>query len=203
MSEFCSQPSMTTLCRWSMDNCIYGIAAAAFALFQTLCRLVSGMKTQPHTIPYRLEADIAAHNIWRHVTKVCKQQCCQLTLCPFSAWHAHEASEFDHKARSYGGWKSNLQHRGRLTKASLTHLSKNAGRTACFLATGQAAHSSEHDSLEGEEGSTHLNGTAEGDFTITLAKMHVTHTQVGALNEDWKVHLSCQTSCLLCFSSNT
>ena len=65
------------------------------------------------------------------------------------------------------------------------------------------AHSSEHDSLEGEEGSTHLNGTAEGNFTITLAEMHVAHTQVGTLNEDWKVHLSCSTSCLLCFCSNT
>ena len=71
------------------------------------------------------------------------------------------------------------------------------------MAAGQAGHNSGHNSLEGEEGSTHLNGTAEGDFTITLAEMHVTHTQVGALDKHWEVHLSCSTPCLLCFSSHT
>ena len=66
-----------------------------------------------------------------------------------------------------------------------------------LMTAGQAAHNSEHDSLEGEEGSTHLNGTTEGDFTVTLAEMHVTHAQVGALNEDWEVYLSCSTPCSL------
>ncbi len=43
--------------------------------------------------------------------------------------------------------------------------------------------------LEGEESCTHLNGTAEGDLAISLAEVHVPHTQVGSLNEHWEVYL--------------
>ena len=43
--------------------------------------------------------------------------------------------------------------------------------------------------LEGEESCTHLNGTAEGDLAISLAEVHVSHTQVGSLNEHWEVYL--------------
>ena len=54
----------------------------------------------------------------------------------------------------------------------------------------------ELDSLEGEEGGTHLNGAAEGDFAIPLAEVHVSHTQVGSLNEHREIHL-CSTVCCL------
>lgn len=47
--------------------------------------------------------------------------------------------------------------------------------------------------LEGEESCTHLNGTAEGDLAVSLAEVHVPHTQVGSLNEHREVHL-CPTS---------
>ncbi len=43
--------------------------------------------------------------------------------------------------------------------------------------------------LEGEEGSTHLNGTTEGHLAISLAEVHVSHAQVGSLNEHREVHL--------------
>ena len=44
-------------------------------------------------------------------------------------------------------------------------------------------------SLEGEESCTHLNGTAEGHLAISLAEVHVSHTQVGSLNEHREVNL--------------
>ena len=53
--------------------------------------------------------------------------------------------------------------------------------------------------LEGEEGSTHLNGSTERHLSITLAEVHVTHAQVCALQEHWEVYLSNQTSCLHLF----
>ncbi len=43
--------------------------------------------------------------------------------------------------------------------------------------------------LEGEKSCTHLNGTAEGDLAISLAEVHVSHTQVGSLNEHREVYL--------------
>ena len=43
--------------------------------------------------------------------------------------------------------------------------------------------------LEGEKSCTHLNGTAEGDLAISLAEVHVPHTQVGSLNEHREVYL--------------
>lgn len=46
------------------------------------------------------------------------------------------------------------------------------------------------DLLEGEKGGTHLYGTTEGDLAISLAEVHVAHTQVGALNEHREVHLT-------------
>ena len=94
--------------------------------------------------------------------RVCKQQCCQLELCPPLSWHAYQT------------------------------LSVYLG-TACTA--GKQLTAQECGLLEGEEGSTHLNGTAEGDFAITLAEVHVTHTQVGALNKDWEIHLSWSISC--------
>lgn len=86
---------------------------------------------------------------------------------------------------------------GMCTKALQCVWAKHAQQLA------KRSHSSECDSLEGEEGSTHLNGTAEGDFPITLAEMHVTHTQVGALNKDWEIHLSCMHIICICFCIRT
>ncbi len=47
--------------------------------------------------------------------------------------------------------------------------------------------------LECEKSCTHLNGTAEGDLAVSLAEVHVSHTQVGSLNEHREVYL-CSTS---------
>ena len=43
--------------------------------------------------------------------------------------------------------------------------------------------------LEGEKSCTHLNGTAEGDLAISLAEVHVSHTQVSSLKEHREVDL--------------
>lgn len=48
--------------------------------------------------------------------------------------------------------------------------------------------------LQSEEGSTHLNSSTEGHLSVSLAEVHVTHTQVCALQEHWEVHLSNQTN---------
>lgn len=48
----------------------------------------------------------------------------------------------------------------------------------------------EEDSLEGEEGSTHLYCTTEGHLAISLAEVHVSHAQVSSLDKHWEVHLS-------------
>lgn len=53
----------------------------------------------------------------------------------------------------------------------------------------------EEDSLQGEEGGTHLNRTTEGDFAIALAEVHVSHTQVGSLYKHREVNLPYRTSC--------